>query len=82
MASPCPWAKGFPTSNAIQLAIISFFFLIKSAIFLILAERSQAEVFLHISNPFFAECRACSISLLVAFEALPKISSFEGFITS
>ena len=42
----------------------------------------QGVVFFQTSSPFSADFKAFSTSSGDAFEARPKISSFEGFITS
>ena len=80
--SPAPSVKGFPTSSVSHFDKVSTFFLINSEILLITLDLSQGDVFLQISNPFSADLRALCISLLLAFDALPIISSVAGLITS
>ena len=80
--SASPSASVFPVSKVINLAKTSLFFLISSAIFLIIFDRSHGLVFFQTSNPFSADFKALSTSAGDALEAFPIISSVAGFITS
>jgi len=65
-ASPFPSANGFPTSRVNHLARTSCFALIRSAIFLIIDDLFQGEVFFQTSKPFSADLSALSTSTGVA----------------
>jgi len=70
-----------PTSKVSHFARTSFFFLIKSAIFLIIEALCQGWVFFQITKPFSADFNAFSTSAGVALDALPITSSVAGLIT-
>jgi hypothetical protein len=64
------------------LANTLLFFLISSAIFLIIFDLSHGFIFFQTSNPFSADFKALSTSAEDALDAFPIISSVAGLITS
>ena len=82
MVSPFDSAKGFPVSSVITFAISSTLSLIKSAVFFIIFDRSQGEVFFQFSIAFFADCKASSNSFSFEDGIVPITSSLKGLNTS